>query len=33
MGHKVPPYVKMKSQRSGPKPGIHAQDFRRSVCM
>ncbi|CAL9019145.1 unnamed protein product, partial [Prunus brigantina] len=19
--------------RSGPKPGIHAQDFRRSVCM
>ncbi|CAL9014043.1 unnamed protein product, partial [Prunus brigantina] len=33
MGHKVPPYVKMKSRRSRPKPRIHAQDFRRSMCM
>ncbi|CAL9004725.1 unnamed protein product, partial [Prunus brigantina] len=32
-GHKVPPDVKIKSQRSRPKPRIQAQDFRRSVCM
>ncbi len=32
-GHKVLQDVKMKSRRSIPKPRIHAQDFRRSVCI